>query len=170
MVVCAVGDPIQDFPLQRVIAATLRNLLRASSIVFANPKAPVYIQKKVRLGIQEFPLQRVIAATLRNLLRASSIVLANPKAPVYIQKKVRLGIQDFPFQRVIAATLRNLLRASSILFASPRAPVYVALTGHFYCTICSERLIGVRRRGGLAVFPKTVKGRYDEFIGRFGGP
>ena len=40
----------------------VRNLLRASSI--ANPKAPVYIQKEVRLGIQDFPLQRVIAATL----------------------------------------------------------------------------------------------------------
>ena len=34
----------------------------ASSI--AKPKAPVYIQKKVRSGIQDFPLQRVIAATL----------------------------------------------------------------------------------------------------------
>ena len=89
----------QDFPVQRVMAATLcgrlgvRKLLRASSI--ANPKAPVYIQKKVRFGIQDFPTQRVIAATLwgtlgvRNLLRASFI--ANPKAPSYIQKKAPLN-------------------------------------------------------------------------------
>ena len=39
-----------------------RHQLKAPSI--ANPKAPVYIQKKVRLGIQDFQMQRVIAATL----------------------------------------------------------------------------------------------------------
>ena len=34
----------------------------------------------------------------------------------------------------------------------------------------SEKLNRVRRRDWLAVFAKAVRGRYDEFIGRFGSP
>ena len=53
---------IQDFPLQRVIAATLCN--HDFALRLRKLESNAYIQKKVRLGIQDFPLQRVIAATL----------------------------------------------------------------------------------------------------------
>ena len=55
------ASPIHEIPHAGTKGAYCHQL-KASSI--ANPKAPVYIQKKVRSGIQDFPLQRVKAATL----------------------------------------------------------------------------------------------------------
>ena len=83
-----IGHISKIYPEDKVY---IQDILNVKGIL--KTEAPVYIQKKVRLGIQGFPVQRVIAATLwrrfgvRNLLRASSI--ASPKTPDYIQKKVR---------------------------------------------------------------------------------
>ena len=85
----------------------------AASTVFANTKAPVYMQKKTRLRDPGLPTATRYGRNASNV--APSIVFANHKASVYIQKKARLRDPGLP---IAARYSRN---ASSV--ASSIVPV-----------------------------------------------